>query len=172
MTWRDSSEEESAPRISVTRLSEEPPRGRARARLVDQLIGIVNAVLDKVAGRPSGPVQGALRAVAKDGTKVISEAAAGRLEAMSLEGDHKLAEITEKYASARLHNAQASQIEQQMAFERLERSIALLKAAGVKFEVGARADGTPVLIVGGQRLAESLEAETHDTEVRSIPSGE
>jgi hypothetical protein len=85
----------------------------------------------------------------------------GTLKGKSLDGELKEAQILDAYATARQKNADAEKLEaetalirQEAAFDRLERTVALLERLGTPVNLAMTASGQLAIVVGEQLVAE------------------
>lgn len=138
--------------VAALRLTEKSTDSTTSARqeivgwLVGSMVRLWQRFLGEVQNNEAPPSTKAIG----NATKLASEAATGKLEAASLEGNLKLAEIAQAYANARLLNAQAKKIEEETALLRVEKSLEVVRMLGVKLEVARLPDGTPALLLGDE----------------------
>jgi hypothetical protein len=167
----DETEELAPLELISARLREDEARLPATARegIVGYLVGAVQRIVNTLSGPPSEERgQESRRAIAQ-ATKLAAEAAAGRLEAASLEGDIKSAEIAERYANARLLNAQAAKVEEETAWARLEKAISVAQMLGVSVDIATLADGTPAVVLGDATTISLINREERGTSDEAAP---
>jgi cation diffusion facilitator CzcD-associated flavoprotein CzcO len=148
--------------VVVAELREDPYRTALRNNVADALAAAVGHLLDKVqqkdAAEPSAEniqKDGPVKAVLKEATATAVGAVEGTLKSKSLDGALKLAQIEETYARIRATNAQAElahaqavQVREDMAWQRLERAIELVKALGGEVSITRLPDGRPGITIG------------------------
>lgn len=152
--WRGKAEEEDARRLEVSgtwlrEAAPTPQRPHARARLVGWVIALVDRTWRRLAG-PAGDTRVTEnRQAVRDASQIVVQAAAGRLEAASLDGDLKRAQIAQLYAQATRDNAEAKVLNEEAAAKRIENALRLAEAFGVRASVERLPDGTFALVLGG-----------------------
>ena len=165
--YRPNADEEPTRTLGHTRLrGEAGPGGTARDELTRALVRLVFQAARKLAKKDATEEVGALAHGLAHATKLASNAAAGKLEAISLEGPMKQAEIANVYADIRLKNAdirvknaQAQEIEERIAFARVERVVKLIMTLGVPVDAAQLADQVEALLLGdglGESIAPAL----------------
>jgi hypothetical protein len=141
--------------------------GTAREELTVALIRLVDRVARKASGTADDAAPGAVRIGIANATKVATNAALGKLYYSILEGGLKQAEIANLYADARLKNAQAAEIEERTAIERLERSVKLAMSLGSPVNVAVIANALESVLLG-----DGLSAEVEPSALLGRASGE
>jgi hypothetical protein len=178
-------EESAEQELIAAGLQEDPSRAALRNNVADALAAAVGHLLDKIQQRdePGPPAAQSekdtpIKAVLKEATATAVGAVEGTLKSKSLDGALKLAQIEETYAriratnaEAELAHAQATQVREEMAWQRLERTIELVKALGGEVAITRLPDGRPGITIGhGLTAHEELVAQS-DTEQSDAPSG-
>jgi hypothetical protein len=178
--------EESSPEQEVVAadLREDPYRTALRNNVADALAAAVGHLLDKIQQRdePGPPAarteDHSVKSVLREATATAVGAVEGTLKSKSLDGALKLAQIEETYARIRATNAQtelaqaqAAQVREDMAWQRLERAVELVKALGGEVSIIRLPDGRPGITVGhGLAEQEKLVVQS-DIDQSDAPTG-
>lgn len=155
-------EESSEQEVVVAALREDPHRTALRNNVADALAAAVGHLFDKIQQRDeAAPPQASaekdspVKAVLKEATATAVGAVEGTLKSKSLDGALKLAQIEETYARIRATNAQvelahaqAAQVREDIAWQRLERAVELIKALGGEVSIIPLPDGRPGITIG------------------------
>jgi hypothetical protein len=133
--------------------------------VADALAAAVGHCFDRITTRQNEsdgtPSESAVKVTLQEATSVAVGALEGKLKASSLDGALRQAQIVESYAKAResnalaaLHHTQNAQVQQEMAWQQLEKTIGLIQSLGGSVSLIRLPDGRFGLTIGGDLAAE------------------
>jgi hypothetical protein len=133
--------------------------------VADALAAAVGHCFDRITARENQSdeitSESTLKVTLQEATSVAVGALEGKLKASSLDGALRQAQIVESYAKAResnalaaLHQTQNAQIQQEMAWQQLEKTIGLIQSLGGSVSLIRLPDGRFGLTIGGDLAAE------------------
>lgn len=148
--------------VIVANLREDGSRAVPRNSVADALAAAVGHLFDKIQQQdepeeaaPRPEIEHPVKTVLKEATATAVGAVEGTLKSKSLDGALKLAQIEETYARIRATNAQAelaeaqaAQVREDIAWQRLERALELVKALGGDVSIVRLPDGRPGITIG------------------------